>query len=123
MSVATDPDPEVVFRAQRLLSEGLEPLSRAARHVPSFRGGRPTSPGCLWRWATHGAKASDGSVVKLETVNLCGRLCTSAAALARFMARLTSAATPVDCPQPSPTQRQRRQAAEKAGQDLEQLGL
>jgi hypothetical protein len=122
MSVA--PDPEVVSLAQRLLAEGLKPLAQAARHVPSFRGGRPTSPGCLWRWATRGAKAADGSVVKLETVNLCGgRLLTSEAALARFLARLTVAAAPADGLPPSPSPSRRRQAAEKAGRELEKLGL
>jgi hypothetical protein len=124
MTVASDPDPEVVSLAQRLLAEGLKPLAQAARHVPSFRGGRPTSSGCLWRWATRGAKAADGTVVKLETVNLCGgRLLTSEPALARFLARLTAAATPVDGSPPSPSLSRRRRAAEKAGRELERLGL
>jgi hypothetical protein len=122
MSVA--PDPQTVSLAQRLLIEGLKPLAQAARKVPSFRNGRPTSPGCLWRWATRGAKAADGTVVKLETVNLCGgRLCTSEPALARFFARLTAAAASPDGPPPSPSPSRRRQAAEKAGRELERLGL
>jgi hypothetical protein len=124
MSVATDSDPEILSLAQRLLAEGLTPLAKAARKVPSFRGGRPTSPGCLWRWATHGAKAADGTVVKLETVTLCGgRLLTSEPALARFLARLTTAAIPANGLPPSPSPSRRRRAAEQAGQELERLGL
>src|SRR4051812_33965353 len=122
MSVA--PDPEIVSLAQRLLIEGLKPLAQVARKVPSFRNGRPTSPGCLWRWATPGAKAADRSTVKLEPVNLCGgRLLTSEPALARFLARLTAAAASPDGPPPSPSPSRRRQAAEKAGRELERLGL
>src|SRR5205809_192495 len=104
MSVQPDVDPETVELAQRLLAEGLRPLAQVARKVPSFRNGRPTSPGCLWRWATRGAKAADGTIVRLETVNLCGgRLLTSEAALARFLARLTAAAAPAGGPSPSPS--------------------
>jgi hypothetical protein len=124
MTVASDPDPDVVSLAHRLLSEGLKPLAQAARKLPSFRNGRPTSPGCLWRWATRGARAADGSIVKLETVNLCrGRLLTSEPALARFLARLTAAAAPADGLSPSPSPSRKRRAAEQAGQELERLGL
>jgi hypothetical protein len=123
MTVTINADPDVLSRAERLLAEGLMPLAQAARKVPSFRGGRPTSPGCLWRWATQGAKAADGSIIKLETVTLLQRLATSEAALSRFLARLTAVATPGDRPPPSAPPGQRRRAAESAGRELEQLGL
>src|SRR5688572_28825201 len=124
MSVAADPDPNTTELAIRLMAEGLTSLGRLARKVPAYRQGKPTSPGCVWRWAARGVRATDGTLVKLEAVNLFGRLLSSERALARFLAKLTgptdpSVADPVPVP-PSPADR--RRAAEESGHNLEARG-
>lgn len=69
-------------------SERLLTLSQAAKTLPHRRGGRPTHPSTLFRWATDGLRG-----VKLEVVQVGGTKCTSREALARFFAALGAAST------------------------------
>jgi hypothetical protein len=63
-------------------SEQLIPLTQAAKSLP----GRP-HVATLWRWRTAGLRG-----IRLETLLCGGRRMTSREALARFFARVTSAA-------------------------------
>jgi hypothetical protein len=110
-----------------LNGDGL-PLSQAAKHVPSYRGDGTASASTPWRWATKGARAADGRIVKLETARIGGRMLTSKAALARFAAALSS---PPDDSAPSPsnpttpkprTPAERRRAADAATRRLAEAG-
>src|SRR4051794_35785765 len=69
----------------RILGEGAIGMSQAARLCGTFRNGRPTSPSTVSRWANRGVPLPDGRVVKLEAFRLNGRLCTSRAAIIRFI--------------------------------------
>ncbi len=71
------------------LSETVLPFSRAVRHIPSLRSGRPVAPATLWRWSKEGVLARSGERVKLETIRVGGSSCTSLEALKRFFARLS----------------------------------
>jgi hypothetical protein len=68
-----------------LANEKLLTIPEAAQCVPGERGKRGVST--LWRWIAKGARG-----VKLESVLIGGKRYTSEEALARFIARVTSAA-------------------------------
>ncbi len=98
-------------------------LEAAARLVPPARGGKRCHISTILRWILDGSRAPDGSRVRLEAVRLGGKWVTSAPALQRFAERLTP--RPADAP-PLPSLRtpgQRRRAAERAGAELQKLGL
>jgi hypothetical protein len=73
-----------------VLNENLIDL-RAACKLPPFRGreGKAAHISSLYRHALRGAKASDGSRIKLETVRTPSGLKTSTEAVSRFIAALT----------------------------------
>lgn len=101
--------------------ETLLSLSQAARRLPPGRGGRPMHMSGILRWVLEGAKAPDGSRVRLEAMRLGGRWLTSVEALQRFGEALTPR---LDDDRPTirtPTQRSR--AAERAARELEALGV
>jgi hypothetical protein len=99
-----------------------EPLTRLARRVPSYRSGRPASLSRLLRWAMHGVRGPDGAKVALEAVRTPGGWISTPAALCRFFSRLTPR-TDAD-PQPTPrSPSARSRAAERAGKQLEALGI
>jgi hypothetical protein len=112
---------ETTVTTEVLAGAGLS-LSQAAGRFPAFRENKPISPGTVYRWISDGVRLPDGSRVRLEAVRLGGRWLTSGPAIARFIARQTpsleanSEATPR-------TARQRERAAERAGRDLERMGM
>ena len=67
--------------------EAIISLATAGRMCA--RDGNPASPVTLWRWATHGCGPTK---IKLETVRIGGRTCTSREAVQRFIAALNPAA-------------------------------
>lgn len=69
----------------RMLKESLLTLSEAARRLP----GRPHLS-TVWRWATRGVGPRR---TRLDTVRIGGRRYTSAQALSRFVAAISSDAT------------------------------
>jgi Protein of unknown function (DUF1580) len=98
------------------------PLAAAARLVPAARNGKRTHLSTLLRWIQTGAKAADGSRVRLEAIRLGGRWLTSREALQRFADRLTPRLhDPVDAPKVRTASR-RQQASERAAEELDQLG-
>jgi hypothetical protein len=97
-----------------------ETLTRLARLIQPSRKDRPTSFGCIWRWATSGVQGPNGQRIYLEVARLGGKLISTPGAIRRFVLAQTphddiAAATPR-------TMRQRQRAAEKAGRELEALG-
>lgn len=75
-----------------LLIEELLTLTEAARMLPRRRGGRPTHPGTLLRWATAGLKGA-----RLEVVQVGATKCTSRQALSRFFASLSGGTHSESC--------------------------
>jgi hypothetical protein len=108
-----------------LSAEHTLSLTAAAAIVPPARGGRKTHLSTLLRWIQRGAKSPCGQTVHLEAVRLGGRWITSREALSRFTDRLTP---PTDCraghdnPMPK-TPGQRRLRAERAGEELQSMGI
>src|SRR5262249_47287790 len=105
-----------------LCTESTISLSHAPDLLPRGRRGARVSFGCLLRWVLDGVKSPSGEVVRLEACRLGSRWITSREALQRFTDRLTpnTGAGPTV---PTPTPRQRKRAAERAGEELEALGI
>jgi hypothetical protein len=109
----------VDIRSEQILS-----LPQAARRFPPFRQGRPVNPSTIWRWISNGVKLPDGRRVKLGAVRLSGRWLTSVEAIERFIAAQTPAPAGDTAPTPTPrTMRQRQRATERAGKELESMGI
>jgi Protein of unknown function (DUF1580) len=113
----------------RLLQEQLISLSQAGRRFPKSRHGKAThlTPSAIWRWVTDGVRAADGRRVKLEAVFVAGRWLTSIEAIERFVTAQQPTGgqlCPITSgPSRSPSPADRRRAAEKAGNELEKLGM
>jgi hypothetical protein len=89
---------------------------------PAPRGKR-THISTILRWIMHGAKAPDGTRVRLEAVRLGGRWLTSREALQRFVQALTPR---VDGADPEPevrTPARRQKASEHATKEVERYGI
>jgi hypothetical protein len=78
-----------------LNGEPLVSFAAAAQSagLPGARGGPHVNGSTLFRWATKGAPAANGTRVRLEAVRIGGRWATSVAAVHRFVERLTVAST------------------------------
>lgn len=86
--LTADAAPDCPAVARELLDGLGVSFSQAARLIPPGRGGRPTSPSTLWRWARTGCRGADGQTVRLEVARMGCRWLTSRPALERFLARL-----------------------------------
>src|SRR5579875_861711 len=75
----------------RLESERVISIGRAPPHFPRRRGGKLPHRSTVFRWATDGVTADDGTVVFLEAIRVGRTLCTSVEAIQRFCERLTAA--------------------------------
>jgi hypothetical protein len=105
-----------------ITTENTLTLTDAAKLVPPGHGGRKTHISTLLRWILDGVSSPSGEKVRLEGARLGSRWITSKEALQRFMDRLTPAVGDTPAPAPrTPTQRQR--AAERAGQELDRIGI
>ena len=105
-----------------LATENKIPLAVAASETPPGRNGKKTHLSTILRWILQGAKAPDGSRIRLEGIRLGGRWLTSREALQRFAERLTPHFGGGDRPAPrGPTKRHRD--SERAAAELKQLGV
>jgi hypothetical protein len=112
---------ESTITTEILAGTGLS-LSQAARRFPPFREDKPIAPSTIFRWIADGVRLPDGSRLRLEAVRLGGRWLTSGPAIERFIARQTPSLANI--PEPvTRDDRERERAAERAGRDLEQMGL
>jgi hypothetical protein len=105
-----------------LLLEEVYSFAQATRFVPPARNGKKTHISTLLRWAIKGAKAPNGTIVRLEAMRLGGRWVTSREAIQRFMAALTPRLDGGDGPCVR-TATSRQRASESAQQKLEKLGM
>jgi hypothetical protein len=110
---------------KRLMTEGLIGMSAAARRLGTFRDGKPTHPSTITRWCVVGVSLDDGTKLKLEHVRMGGRngrLCTSEAALVRFIEAQQELhdGDQADNGPRSPSAYDR--AAREAGEALERMG-
>jgi len=69
-----------------ILDEGAIGLAAAARILGTIRVGAPVHPSTVGRWAVRGVMVN-GEVVRLESLRVGGRMCTSRPALLRFLER------------------------------------
>jgi hypothetical protein len=106
-----------------LTAETPLPLKDACRLVPPGRNGKRTHLATLLRWIMTGSRGPTGERVRLEAVRLGGRWMTSREALQRFAERLTPQSSDVPPSQAARTLTQCQRAAERAGQELERLGI
>jgi len=106
-----------------LATETKIPLAVAAAETPPARNGRKTHLSTLLRWIFTGAKAPDGTRVRLEAIRLGGRWFTSREALQRFAERLTPRLDGADSTLEVRTPTRRQQASERAAKELDRLGL
>lgn len=104
-----------------LTTEKAISLDEARAILPLGRGGKRVSPSCLWRWMLKGARAPGGRLVKLEGLRIGGRWVTSREALQRFAEALTPSFEDAE-PSPKPAAA-RRKAADRAGRQLEAMGI
>jgi hypothetical protein len=106
-----------------LASDSTLSLTQTARLLPPGRGDRPVTLSCVLRWVLRGARSPSGELVRLEAVRLGGRWVTSREALQRFTEQLTPN---LDAGRATPTPRtpgHRQRASERAGRQLERLGI
>ncbi|MBL8800281.1 MAG: hypothetical protein JNM56_40745 [Planctomycetia bacterium] len=115
------------MHTQQLLDEvtagkGLT-LSQLIKHSPAARrNGRPVTLPTVLRWVLDGSPGPDGKRIKLEAVRMAGRWISSCAALQRWIA----AQTPLLEGEPTPVPRtpgKRQRASEKAGKQLDKVGI
>jgi hypothetical protein len=102
--------------------EGLY-LTQAAKRFPPYRRGRPVTLGCVLRWILQGVRLPDGSRVRLEGARLAGRWLTTAGAIARFLAVQSPQLEDAERPALPRTPGKRRRAIERAGRELDKVGI
>jgi hypothetical protein len=105
-----------------LATETKIPLALAAAETPPARNGKKTHISTILRWILHGAKAPDGSRVRLEALRLGGRWFTTREAIQRFAAALTPrlGGTAFPCPRSAGA---RSRASERAEAELRRMGI
>jgi hypothetical protein len=96
-------------------------LAQAAKRFPSYRGGRPCNPSTVFRWVASGVVTPDGRRIRLEAARLNGRYLTTEAAIARFLVAQTPPPEGDTPARQTPTQR--RRSAERAGRELDKIGI
>jgi hypothetical protein len=105
-----------------LTNEPLQPLATIASWIPPAHGGRKTHLSTVLRWILKGARAHDGTKVRLEAVRLGGRWMSSREAFQRFAERLTPRFE-VTPPAIAGSPMARTKAAERAEKELERMGV
>jgi hypothetical protein len=105
------------------LSQGQgKSLSQAAKLFPPYRRNRPVTLSCVFRWVTKGVRGPGGQRIHLEGARLAGRWITTPQAVARFLAAQTPPFDDSSSPSPA-TRLARSRAAERAGSELDRLGI
>ena len=108
--------------AEVAAGEGVIPLREVAHRLPAFRPGTRTTYSCVLRWSLKGVRVPGGQRVRLEAVRCGGRWLTTEAAIQRFLlAQQPTEERQPQAPPRSPGQRQR--ASQRAGAQLEKIGI
>jgi hypothetical protein len=92
-----------------IFEESLLTFAQAARILPKTDRGTRVHISSIWRWARAGLKGTSGMVVRLETVKVGGRRCTSKEALQRFLDRLQDQLPEISPPYPTSRARKARE--------------
>ena len=103
-------------------SDDLLTLADIARRIPGARGARRLHPATITRWILKGAKATDGTVVRLRATRVGHRWLVRAAHLDEFFAALAPAAGAPPATPPVRTPAARQRASELANSMLKQVG-
>jgi len=103
-------------------SEETLSLAAAARLMPPTRNGRRCHLSTILRWILHGARAPNGTIVRLEACRIGSRWLTSRQALRRFAEALTPALDATTQPTPRGSGKRRR-ASDRAAEELKRLGM
>jgi Protein of unknown function (DUF1580) len=106
-----------------LTRETVHNFAKATQFVPPARNGKKTHISTLLRWATKGAKAPDGTIVRLEALRVGSRWVTSREAIQRFMEALTPRIDDEGSTPGVRTTTRRQRASDRAAEELDQLGL
>lgn len=106
--------------ADTIIGEGAIGVAEVARLVPAFRGTKSTHPSTVTRWMLEGVKLADGRRVHLQHVRCGGRLLTSRKRLVAFLEAQNENTVAIDQPR-TPTER--RRSAERAQEQLAELGV
>src|SRR6516164_8910058 len=101
-----------------LITEQPISLAAAAKLIPPARSGCRCHLSTILRWVLRGAKAPDGTIVRLEGCRVGSRWLTSREALLRFSQRLTPSLGGDDRTAPRSPARRRR-ASEQAAAELD----
>lgn len=101
--------------SRSLLNEELVGLTAVAKRFPGRNPGRPLNKTSVFRWATKGCRAADGSVAVLESVRIGSRLLTTWSAVNRFFDRLNATPPP---PKKTRTPSERNAAFKRADRAL-----
>ena len=101
-----------------LEAEQLITLSEASGLFPARRRGKKPSFTCIWRWVVNGIGG-----VKLEAVKVGSTLCTSKAAIGRFIAAQTANDPRINAGRSRTTSSARRKQIERAEAELEEAGF
>src|SRR5262249_39553753 len=121
ISVRTTAVTESTITQEILSGSGLN-LGQAARCFPPYRESKPVNPSTIFRWITNGVQLPGGARLRLEARRVGGRWLTSREAVQTFIAAQTPRGD--DAPTPEPrTPRQHAKAAERAGRELDQIGI
>ena len=101
-----------------LLSENLISLREAGQILK-------VNPATIWRWQSKGVTHANGLKTKLEALRCGGKWITSREALDRFVALQNPAdPAPIVLATPSSASRKaKRSAADRAGEELERMGM
>jgi hypothetical protein len=119
MAEATTMLPDVV---SEITSGHGRNLNQAARLFPPYREERRVNASTIFRWIVEGVRRPDGTRLRLEGARVGGRWLTSTHAIERFIRAQTPHLDAAERPRER-TQKQREKAAERAGKQLERIGI
>lgn len=102
-------------------TDDLLTLAAVARRIPGARGSKQLHPATVTRWILNGARATDGTVVRLTATRAGHRWLVRAADVDAFFDALAAPALAAGSRPPVP-RRTRDRAAGIAGAALEEMG-
>jgi hypothetical protein len=104
-----------------LATQTVFPLAELPKHTPKRRGGKALNVATAFRWAKDGARAKDGTLVRLPIIQVAGTKCTSIEAFQWFCERLTAGGdSTFASPRSTAT---RRREIEKADREVRKMGV
>ena len=103
----------------RLMNEGVIGMTAASKLIGTFRDGKDTCSTTIARWCQKGIRLANGRLLKLESFRLNGRLCTSKAAIIRFIQAQNCTSDVVQAKESIESPTQRKSIASAASRELD----